>query len=216
MLLTEFHDVSSLAPVVRAGIQHLANEVDAKATDLGFVRPKGDVRFGLIERIEFPSVVADFNVEAVFRNLQVDNDLMLPGVVVAVFDGIGHDFLNGEVGGENDAFGCFIALEKLRRCVGRRGEIIEIAIDLEDDIGHGRKVSDAEDRSQLFAQDEAGARNDTPFDLLAGFAGSFTGPPILSPGIDRGEQQIGRARRVPIEARSVAFRESLVLLYLDQ
>lgn len=150
MLLTEFHDVSSLAPVVRAGIQHLANEVDAKATDLGLVRPKGDVRFGLFERIEFPSVVADFNVEAVFRNLQADNDLMLPGVVVAVFDGIGHDFLNGEVGGENDAFGCVIALEKLRRCVGRRGKIIEIAIDLEDDIGHGRKVSDAEDRFQFF------------------------------------------------------------------
>ncbi len=36
-------------------------------------------------------------------------------------------------------------------------------------------------------------RNDTPFDLLAGLAGSFTGPPIFSPGIDRGEQQIGRA-----------------------
>ena len=126
---------------VRAGIQHLANEVDAKATDLGLVRPKGDVRLGLIERIEFPSVVADFNVEAVFRNLQADNDLMLPGVVVAVFDGIGHDFLNGEVGGENDAFGCVIDLEKLRRCIGRRGKIIEIAIDLEDDTGHGRKVS---------------------------------------------------------------------------
>ena len=84
---------------------------------------------------------------------------MLPGVVVAVFDGIGHDFLNGEVGGENDAFGCVIALEKLRRCVGRRGKIIEIAIDLEDDIGHGRKVSDAEDRFQLFAQDEAGSHH---------------------------------------------------------
>ena len=39
------------------------------------------------------------------------------------------------------------------------------------------------------------ARNDTPFDPLAGFAGSFTGPPILSPGIDRGEKQIGRERR---------------------
>ena len=90
--------------LVRAGIQYLANEVEAKATDLGHVRPKGDIRFGLIERIEFPSVVADFNVEAVFRNLQADNDLMLPGVVVAVFDGIGHDFLNGEVGGENDGF----------------------------------------------------------------------------------------------------------------
>ena len=64
---------------------------------------------------------------------------------------------NGEVGGENDAFGCVIALEKLRRCVGRRGKIIEIAIDLEDDIRHGRKVSDAEDRYQLFAQDEAGS-----------------------------------------------------------
>ena len=133
--------------------------MDAKATDLGLVRPKGDIGFRLIEGIEFPAVVTDFNVEAVFRNLQADNDLMLPGVVVAVFDGIGHDFLNGEVGGENDAFGCVIALEKLRRCVGRRGKIIEIAIDLEDDIGHGRKVSDAEDRFQLFAQDEAGSHH---------------------------------------------------------
>jgi hypothetical protein len=53
------------------------------------------------------------------------------------------------------------------------------------------------------------ARNDTPFDPLAGFAGSFTGPPILSPGIDRGEQQIGRARRMPIEAGSVAFEVSV-------
>ena len=133
--------------------------MDAKAADLGLVRPKGDVRFRLIERIEFPSVVADFNVEAVFRNLQADNDLMLPGVLVAVFDAIGHDFLNGEVGGENDAFGCVIALEKLRRCVGRRGKIIEIAIYLEDDIGHDEKVSDAEDRFQLFAQDEAGSHH---------------------------------------------------------
>ena len=77
---------------------------------LGFVRPKGDVRFGLIERIEFPFVVADFHIEAVFRNLQADNDLMLPSVIIPVFDGIAHDFLNGDVGGENDAFGCVIAL----------------------------------------------------------------------------------------------------------
>jgi hypothetical protein len=50
------------------------------------------------------------------------------------------------------------------------------------------------------------ARNDTPFDLLAGFAGSFTGPPILSPGIDRGEQQIDRVRRgstPPMGARAM-------------
>ncbi|HEY5814099.1 MAG TPA: hypothetical protein VIT23_15765, partial [Terrimicrobiaceae bacterium] len=75
-----------------------------------------------------------------------------------------------------DAFGCVIALEKLRRCVGRRGKIIEIAIDLEDDIGHGRKVSDAEDRFQLFAQDEAGSHHgaaeeaDTPRTLAMGSA----------------------------------------------
>jgi hypothetical protein len=40
---------------------------------------------------------------------------------------------------------------------------------------------------------DPGARNDTPFDLLAGLSGSFAGPPIFSPVIDRGEQQIGRA-----------------------
>jgi hypothetical protein len=45
---------------IPAGTQHFANEVDAKATDLGLVRPKGDVWFGLVERIEFPSVVAEF------------------------------------------------------------------------------------------------------------------------------------------------------------
>jgi hypothetical protein len=52
-----------------------------------------------------------------------------------------------------------LTLEKLRRCVGRCGKIIEIAFDLEDDIEHRRKVSHAQDRSQLFAQDEAGSRH---------------------------------------------------------
>ena len=82
---------------------------------------------------------------------------MFQGVVVSVFDNVGHDFLNGEVSGENDVGGCVIALEKLRRCVSGCGKIIEIAIDLEDEIGHGRRFLDAEDRSQFFAEDEAGS-----------------------------------------------------------
>jgi hypothetical protein len=41
--------------------------------------------------------------------------------------------------------------------------------------------------------------DDSPLDLLAGLSGCFAGPPPSGP--DRGEKQIDRVRRVPIEAR---------------
>jgi hypothetical protein len=43
------------------------------------------------------------------------------------------------------------------------------------------------------------ACDDAPLDLLAGFTSTFADTPS---GTDRGERQIGRARRVPIEAGS--------------
>jgi hypothetical protein len=52
------------------------------------------------------------------------------------------------------------------------------------------------------------ARDDSPLDLLAGLSGCFAGAGTPS-WTDRGEKQIGRARRVPIEGGPVAFRESL-------
>ena len=55
----------------------------------------------MIERIEFFSIVADFDVECVLRHLKAEGDLMFERVVVSVFDYVGHDFLNGEVSGEN-------------------------------------------------------------------------------------------------------------------
>src|SRR4029077_8033418 len=77
--------------------------------------------------------------------------------------------------------------------------------------GTGVRIQTRKIAPSFFAQDEAGARNDTPFDLLAGFAGSFTGPPILSPGIDRGEQQIGRAPEAHSEVKSDSVCRSYAL-----
>jgi hypothetical protein len=57
--------------------------------------------FGLIEGIEFLSVVADFDVERARRDIKANGDLMFQSVVISVFDNVGHDFLNGEVGSEN-------------------------------------------------------------------------------------------------------------------
>ena len=155
-LLTKSHDVSSVTPVVRTGIEHFADEVDAKTADSGLFGRKRDVWFGLIERIEFFSVVADFDVERILRHLEADSDLMLRGIIESVFDDIGHDFLDGEVGGEDDFGRCIIALEEPRRRVSRCSKIIEIVIDLEDEIG-SRGILDAEDCSQFLAEDQAGS-----------------------------------------------------------
>ena len=71
-----------------------------------------------------------------FRHFEADSDLMLQVILVSVFDSVGHDFLNGEVGGEDDFGGSVIAFEQLRRRVERCPKIIEIIIDLEDEMGH--------------------------------------------------------------------------------
>ena len=132
------------------------DEVYAKTADSGLFGRKRDVWFELIERIESFSVVADFDVERILRHFEADSDLMLQGIIVSVFNYVGHDFLDGEVGGEDDFGRCIIALEEPRRRVSRCLKIIEIVIDLQDEVGHGR-ILDAEDRSQFLAEDQAGA-----------------------------------------------------------
>jgi hypothetical protein len=52
-------------------------------------------------------------------------------------------------------------------------------------------------------------RDDTSLDLLAKISQQFRTFAGTSSEIDRGERQISRARRVPIEVGSVAFRGSL-------
>ena len=113
------------------------DEVYAKTADSGLFGRKRDVWFKPLERIEFFSVVADFDVERILRHFEADGDLMLQGIIVPVFDYVGNDFLDGEVGGEDDFGRCIIALEELRRRVSRCSKIIEIVIDFQDEMGHG-------------------------------------------------------------------------------
>ena len=102
------------------------DEVYAKTADSGLFGRKRDVWFGLIERIEFFSVVADFDIERIPRHFEADSDLMLRGIIVSVFNYVGYDFLDGEVGGEDDFGRCVIALEEPRRRVSRCSKIVEI------------------------------------------------------------------------------------------
>jgi hypothetical protein len=76
-------------------------------------------------------------------------------------------------------------------------------------LSRGTMPPTGESRPSSHALGDPEARDDASLGLLGRLAGSFRGPPILSPGIDRGEQQIGRARRDADEAGSVAFRGSL-------
>ena len=89
--------VEAVFPPVNNVTDRFAYKMQAQAANFTLVQRHMDVRFGRLRRIEWMPVIFQLQADSVREQREVHRDLVRTRVVVAVFDDVGDNFLNGQI-----------------------------------------------------------------------------------------------------------------------
>lgn len=132
-----FHrdDVFAFTPFMGAGIEHVADEMDAQSADVPLGSGERGVGGRLIEGIEAVAIIANPDGKVVRMFGQMDADLVFVGIIVTILDDVGDQFLNREIGGENDVGSNAIGLQEFRRGIRHVGQFAEVVAQTQGGFG---------------------------------------------------------------------------------
>lgn len=119
-------NIHAIPAVISAGVQHFADEMNAKTSDFTLGRRQIGIRLGPVKGIEFMAIIADLDREHIVLQSNRHLDEVLLFIVVTVFDDIGDQFLNGEVGREDRFRLGAVFFQKGGYLVGQAGQFAKI------------------------------------------------------------------------------------------